>query len=185
MPLPVRTSPANGGGGGLRDIKKQRILEALARHKGHQGLASEELGISRRTLSRQLKQMREESQEQGPETLGLLSLRQQSYFRSTLDVPVKIKTLDGQEFTATCSNVSIGGMAVNDLPFEAQNYLTLQVSFPIPGLEYDIEVESEIAWCSRDGRAGIKFLKMDDASANELKRWMLQKQLEEGWTSIK
>ena len=184
MPLPVRTSPPSSGGG-LRDIKKQRILEALARHDGHQGLAAEELGISRRTLSRQLKQMREDSQQQSPEMLGLLSQRQQSYFRSTLEVPVKIKTSDGQEFTAACSNVSIGGMALNDLPLDAQNYLTLQLSFAIPGIEGEVQVESEIAWCSRDGRAGIKFLKMDDRSANELKRWMMQKQLEEGWTAVR
>ena len=184
LPMPVRPMSAPIGGG-LRDIKKQRILEALARHNGHQGLAAEELGISRRTLSRQLKQMREESQQQTPEMLGLLSLRQQSYFRSTLDVPVKIRTQDGQEFTAQCSNVSIGGMAVNDLPYEAQNYITLQLSFRIPEIDRDIQVESEIAWCSRDGRAGIKFVRMDDAVANELKKWMLQKQLEEGWTALK
>jgi hypothetical protein len=184
MPLPARSSPPSSGGG-LRDIKKQRILEALARHDGHQGLAAEELGISRRTLSRQLKQMREDSQQQSPEMLGLLSQRQQSYFRSTLEVPVKIKTADGQEFTAACSNVSIGGMALNELPLDAQNYLTLQLSFAIPGIEGELQVESEIAWCSRDGRAGIKFLKMDDRSATELKRWMMQKQLEEGWTAVR
>ncbi|HWC16338.1 MAG TPA: sigma 54-interacting transcriptional regulator [Terriglobales bacterium] len=180
LPQPPRVTTT---GGGLRDIKRQRILEALARHKGHQGLASEELGISRRTLSRQLKQMRDQAQ-QYPE-LGLLSQRQQNYFRSTLEVPIQIKTPEGQDFTATSSNVSLGGIAVNGLPLEAQNALTLKLSFKIPGVEPAIQADAEIAWCSRDGHAGIKFLKLDETSNSELRRWILQKQLEEGWTALK
>ena len=182
--IPEAPPSTNPGGGGLRDLKKQRILEALARHGGHQGLAAEELGISRRTLSRQLKSMRDEAQ-QDSESLGLLSQRQQNYFRTTLDVPVRIRTSEGQDFTATASNVSIGGMALNDLPYETQNALTLNISFRVPGLERVIQTDAEIAWCSREGHAGIKFLQMDDNSANELKRWILQKQLEEGWTALK
>lgn len=183
VPQRVTTSSA-GSGAGLRDIKRQRILEALARHKGHQGLASEELGISRRTLSRQLKQMREQAQQQNPE-LGILSQRQQNYFRSTLECPVKIRTEEGREFTASCTNVSLGGMAIHGLALEAQNAISLQLSFKIPGVQQPVQADAEIAWCSRDGHAGIKFLKMDDISAGELKRWILQKQLEEGWTALK
>src|SRR5690349_11243336 len=165
--VPQRVTTSSGsGGGGLRDIKRQRILEALARHKGHQGLASEELGISRRTLSRQLKQMREQEQQQNPE-LGILSQRQQNYFRSTLECPVKIKTEQGREFTASCANVSLGGMAIHGLPLAAQNAITLNLSFNIPGVQQPIEAEAEIAWCSRDGHAGIKFLRMDETSGGE------------------
>ena len=173
------------GGGGLREIRKQRILEALARHNGHQGLAAGELGISRRTLSRQLKVMREGSQQQGPDALGLLSQRQQNYFRSTLEVPVKVRTSDGQEFTATSTNVSIGGIALTEVPFDAQNALSLHLSFRVPGIDAIVEMPAEIAWCSRDGHAGIKFLQMTEPSATALKRWILQKQLEEGWTTLK
>jgi transcriptional regulator with GAF, ATPase, and Fis domain len=182
--FPSPSPPAASTGGGLRDVKKQRILEALGRHKGHQGLASEELGISRRTVSRQLKQMREELQQENPE-LGLLSQRQQNYFRSSLDVPVNVKTSEGQEFTGICSNVSLGGIALKGVPLEAQNALTLQLSFALPGGESTIHVEAEFAWCSRDGHAGIKFLKLSDTSAGELKRWIMQKQVEEGWTALK
>jgi c-di-GMP-binding flagellar brake protein YcgR len=156
----------------------------LARHSGHQGLASEELGISRRTLSRQLKQMREESQ-QGSDSLGVLSQRQQNYFRSTLEVPVKVKTSDGQEFLAESTNVSLGGIALKKVPFEAQNALSLRLNFKVPGIEASVQAEAEIAWCSRDGHAGIRFLQIDESCANDLKRWILQKQLEEGWTSLK
>ena len=182
IPFSLASAPPTSGG--LRDIKKQRILEALARHSGHQGLASEELGISRRTLSRQLKQMREESQ-QSSDSLGVLSQRQQNYFRSTLEVPVKVRTSDGHEFTAQATNVSLGGIALNKVPLEAQNALTFHLNFKVPGIEVPVQADAEIAWCSRDGHAGIKFVQIDEASAADLKRWILQKQLEEGWTSLK
>jgi transcriptional regulator with GAF, ATPase, and Fis domain len=182
--FPTPNSPAAPAGSGLRDVKKQRILEALGRHKGHQGLASEELGISRRTVSRQLKQMREELQRQNPE-LGLLSQRQQNYFRSALDVPVRVKTSEGQEFTGSGSNVSLGGIALKGVPLEAQNAITLQLSFALPGGGPSVQAEAEFAWCSRDGHAGIKFLKLSDTSSAELKRWIAQKQVEEGWTALK
>jgi DNA-binding NtrC family response regulator len=178
-------SPMPPGGGGLRDIKKQRILEALARHDGHQGLAAEELGISRRTLSRQLKAMREESQPANSELLGLLSQRQQNYFRSTLEVPVHVRTSEGQEFMGVSANVSIGGMALSGIPFDAQNAASLFLNFRLPDSNQNIVVEAEMAWCTREGTAGIKFVRLLENSGNELKRWMLQKQLEEGWQALK
>jgi hypothetical protein len=42
-----------------------------------------------------------------------------------------------------------------------------------------------MAWCTREGTAGIKFVRLLENSGNELKRWMLQKQLEEGWQALK
>jgi PilZ domain-containing protein len=76
-------------------------------------------------------------------------------------------------------------MAIHGLPLAAQNALTLKLSFRIPGVENSIQAEAEIAWCSRDGHAGIRFLHLNESSAAELKRWVLQKQLEEGWTALK
>ena len=183
FPIPIQAPSQSGGG--LREIRKQRILEALARHNGHQGLAADELGISRRTLSRQLKTMREESQQQGPDSLGLLSQRQQSYFRSTLEVPVRVRTSEGQEFTANSTNVSIGGIALTEVPFDAQNALSLHLSFRLPDIGETVETEAEIAWCARDGHAGIKFVRTNEPSGTVLKRWILQRQLEEGWTTLK
>jgi transcriptional regulator with PAS, ATPase and Fis domain len=177
--------PPQPGGGGLREIRKQRILEALARHNGHQGLAADELGISRRTLSRQLKTMREESIQQSPEGLGQLSQRQQNYFRNELEVAVKVRTSEGLEFTAMSKNVSAGGIQLSEVPFEAQNALSFKLSFRAPGIDTLIETEAEIAWCARDGHAGIKFVQMNESSITILRRWILQKQLEEGWTALK
>ena len=98
---------------------------------------------------------------------------------------MKVKTSDGREFTASSTNVSVGGIALNEVPLEAQNALSLHLSFRVPGIQSAIQAEAEIAWCSRDGHAGIKFSQIDDSSAGELKRWIMQKQLEEGWTALK
>jgi transcriptional regulator with GAF, ATPase, and Fis domain len=179
-PLPT-LAPAPGG---LRDVKKQRMLEALARHNGHQGLAADELGISRRTLSRQLKQLRADSQ-QSTETLGILSLRQQNYFRSTLEVTVDLKTETGFAFTTQSLNISLGGIGLLEVPIEAQNSLKIALWFPLPGTQITVSADAQICWCTRDGRAGLRFIQLDDKTTTELKRWMLQKQLEEGWTALK
>jgi hypothetical protein len=160
------------------------MLEALSRHNGHQGLAAEELGISRRTLSRQLRQLRTEGQ-QSPEVLGILSLRQQHYFRSALEVPVQVKTSDGYTFSTQCLNISLGGVGLLEVPLEAQNSLKLTLVFPLPGTNATVSAEAEICWCTRDGRAGLQFVRIDERSSTELKRWMLQRQLEEGWTALK
>jgi transcriptional regulator with GAF, ATPase, and Fis domain len=183
--FPRQEPPQSAPGSGLREIRRQRILEALARHNGHQGLAADELGISRRTLSRQLKTMREESVQQNPETLGILSQRQQNYYRATLEVPVQVSTSEGQEFTAMSKNVSAGGIQLSEVPFEAQNALLFELTFQVPGMDMPIETEAEIAWCARDGHAGIKFLQMNEASCAALKRWIQQKQVEEGWNTLK
>ncbi|HET9741550.1 MAG TPA: sigma 54-interacting transcriptional regulator [Terriglobales bacterium] len=175
--------PAPVPGAALRDIKRQRILEALTRHNGHQGMAADELGISRRTLSRQLKTMREQG-EPGNENLGQLSQRQQNYFRSTLEVPVRMKIADGREFPASSTNLSAGGIALNDVPIEVQEAGAFQLTFKLPSTNAEVHAQCDIAWCSRDGQAGIRFRHMDRNSETELKRWMLQRQIEEGWTAL-
>jgi transcriptional regulator with GAF, ATPase, and Fis domain len=189
VPVPYRpavvppSKPATTPGG-LRDVKKQRMLEALARHNGHQGLAADELGISRRTLSRQLKQLRGDSP-QNTETLGILSLRQQHYFRSTLEVTVELKTPDNFSFSTQSLNISLGGIGLLKVPMEAQNSLNIALRFLLPGTQVIVAADAEICWCTRDGRAGLRFIRLDDKTSTELKRWMLQQQLEEGWAALK
>src|SRR6185312_16727711 len=157
---------------------------ALARHNGHQGLAAEELGISRRTLSRQLKLMREQGEE-SPDSLGQLSHRQQHYFRSIVEVPVQVRTPDGAEFTAQSSNLSIGGIALAAFPAEGQQSGNVQLRFLLPGAQMEITTQAMVAWHTRDGRAGLQFAEMEERDATELKRWILQRQFEEGWTALK
>jgi transcriptional regulator with PAS, ATPase and Fis domain len=54
-PVPVvAASPLASGP--LEDLEKQAILQSLHRHKGSRTLASEELGVSLRTIQRKIKE---------------------------------------------------------------------------------------------------------------------------------
>src|SRR5205814_8677902 len=99
----------------LDDMEKQAILRALERVGGHQGMAADQLGISRRTLSRKLKQYHLESATQpAPAPLGKLSEFEQQYFRARLDVPGQIVSDDAQ-LTCKVLNVSAGGVAIDGI----------------------------------------------------------------------
>src|SRR4051812_49319156 len=69
--------------GDLDEMERRMIMQALGRHGGDQGKAADQLGISRRTLSRKLKAYALEGGEGEPETerpLGKLSIEQKNCF---------------------------------------------------------------------------------------------------------
>ena len=64
------------------------IMQALSKHAGDQGKAADQLGISRRTLSRKLKAYALEGGEaeiEAERPLGKLSLEQKNCFRAVLE----------------------------------------------------------------------------------------------------
>ena len=68
--------------GNLDSVEEQMIIRALERSGGHRGQAADRLGISRRTLSRKLKEYNINiSAGEGIDALGLISLEQQKFFR--------------------------------------------------------------------------------------------------------
>ena len=182
-PTASASGPANGQPDvtALDDMEKNAILRTLERVGGHQGMASEQLGISRRTLSRKLKQYNLESVAQpsvGP--LGTLSGTEQQYFRATVDVPVQITTPDGQ-LVGKALNVSAGGIALDAIrdPLRLVNGFT--VRFDLPGNGGCIETKAQLVWAEPQGRAGVRFVDIVPDARDRLNRWLLQKQKEEGW----
>jgi hypothetical protein len=101
----------------LGDLEKQTILSVLQRTGGHQGLAAQQLGISRRTLSRKLKQYNTsvERRQSAPSALGKMASEQQQCFRAALETGVHIRTSSGREFHADMVNVSSGGVCVQGI----------------------------------------------------------------------
>jgi transcriptional regulator with GAF, ATPase, and Fis domain len=168
---------------GLDGMERQLIIKALARTGGHQGKAAAELGISRRTLSRKLRQYRLEQDPQLPSgELGELSREQQYSYRATLNVPATIRTGRGKEFSVTALNVSCGGMGVLGIeePFQCQG--ALQVRFQLPNGQ-PIEATARIVWADLGHRAGVQFLEIAPKIHHELQRWVKAKQQEEGWSA--
>ncbi len=164
----------------LDDMEKQAILRALDKMNGHQGLAAELLGISRRTLSRKLKLYSIQRQALGESPLGRLGGSEQHYFRATLDLPVFLSTPDG-EFTARALNVSAGGMALDGIAKPLQLSSGFKLRFTLPDTLETIETDARMVWADPEGKTGIRFVDFHDESQARLKSWLKERQLEEGW----
>jgi DNA-binding NtrC family response regulator len=176
---PVVSAPS----GALDDLEREAIFKALQRTHNHQGMAAELLGISRRTLSRKLKQYR--SQGEAESALGLLSPELEQQFRARIEVPVQI-TLGDATTTAASLNISRKGIAVEGLPqpFKTASVTGgLRLEFTLPGGVL-VQARGEIVWADVEGRAGIQFSEILPAAKDELQAWLAQKQREEGWTSV-
>ncbi|MGZ4822707.1 MAG: sigma 54-interacting transcriptional regulator, partial [Terriglobales bacterium] len=149
----ARVVPSNGITA-LDDMEKQAILRTLAQVGGHQGQAANQLGISRRTLSRKLKHYSiQESQDQ---SLGKLAGSEQHYFRANMDLPVFISSEDS-EFAARALNVSVGGMALDGIANPLQLSAGFKLRFTLPDTAHVIETEARMVWADPQGRTGIRF----------------------------
>ena len=165
----------------LAEIERQTIVKVLASTSGHQGQAAEQLGISRRTLSRKLKQYKIDAERRSSNPLGTLGGEQQSYFRAALDVPVSIHTKFGKELSVRSVNLAAGGLAVSGLVNPLNCSGDLEVRFTMPeGLA--VEATGRIAWADVRGKAGIRFTEIDSTLVAKLQQWIADKQQEEGWT---
>jgi len=172
---------------GLEELERRAILTALARNNGHQGLAAEQLGISRRTLSRKLKQYKIEMEAEpaddtggAPARLGSLSEEQQECYRVTSETTVQVRAQNGAQIQAKSLNISAGGVAVSgvDTPFKFTGPLEVEMTLPDGP---PIHVQGELAWADVYGKAGIRFKTMDPATRTKFKDWLRRKQTEEGW----
>ncbi len=180
--VPVEAPPAKSSAA-LEDLERDAIIKALQRTGGHQGQAAQSLGISRRTLSRKLKQYRDQSNNEFP--IGVLGPEVQEQFRAAVQLPVKV-TAGSETNTFTSINVSRGGVAVEGVsqPFQtAAGSGNLEVEFTLPNTVV-VRAQGNIVWADVQGRAGIHFSKIARESRDGLKEWLTQKQREEGWTPV-
>ncbi|HEU5452235.1 MAG TPA: sigma 54-interacting transcriptional regulator [Terriglobales bacterium] len=172
----------NGSASKLDDIEKNAILQTLQGVGGHQGMAAEKLGISRRTLSRKLKQYHLDSEAAGPgaEPLGTLSEAEQRYYRARVDVPAQLRTAEG-EFEARITNISKGGVALDGIrtPFRLAGAFDMR--FVLPGSGVTIESKCQLVWAEPQGRAGVHFVDLPATLQVSINRWLKQMQRDEGW----
>jgi len=130
----------------------------------HRGQAAAQLGISRRTLSRKLREHGLSlARPAARVALGSLSDGQRQCFRAETKFPLSLVTAEGEELTCTAANLGAGGMAVEGLPIVLSYQSGLRVRFRIPNSEMSVEVLARLAWVGRDGRAGIAFTDVSPA----------------------
>jgi transcriptional regulator with GAF, ATPase, and Fis domain len=175
------SAPAAEFRGSLEEMEERSILRALAENGGNQVLAARQLGISDRTLRRKLAKYKQGKVDSG-DALGGMSPQQQRYFRLSMALPVTL-TVDGEHLDATTVNISAGGLAIRtDTPLPSFQLST--VSFVLPATTFAIETEATLAWRGPDGTAGLNFVQLHPAHERELKKWLAERLMAEGWVEM-
>ncbi|MGD0567411.1 MAG: sigma 54-interacting transcriptional regulator [Candidatus Sulfotelmatobacter sp.] len=168
--------------GNLDSMEEQMIIRALERSGGYRSQAAEQLGISRRTLSRKLKEYNiNVNPGEGANSLGFISLEQQKFFRARIQISVALKNQHGDEAQVQGVNLSTGGMGLDGLKEPMKFTGLLDVSFPLPDSETVFRAKARIVWFGGEGRVGLRFAVIDPALFEQLQHWSNNKMKDEGW----
>src|SRR5208282_1027064 len=112
-----RTASAATGAvplGNLENMEEQMIIRALEQTGGHRAQAADYLGISRRTLSRKLREYQiDVPAGKAAAKLGVISEEQQKFFRAKVNLSVTLKNPHGKELQVQAVNLSTGGMGLD------------------------------------------------------------------------
>jgi transcriptional regulator with AAA-type ATPase domain len=161
----------------------QAIQKALADAGGHRGQAAVQLGISRRTLSRKLRDLKlSSSRAATPVVLGSLSDEERQHFRATIRVAATLTTRDGVELTCSTNNLGASGMGLEGLTTVLGFRSQVKVRFQFPDAHVPVEAAATLAWADKQGGAGIIFTDLSTETRHEINRWLYQQMAEEGWS---
>ena len=168
--------------GNLENMEEQMIIQALEQTGGHRTQAAEQLGISRRTLSRKLREYGIDSNVgDGSAPLGIISQEQQKFFRAKVSIPVTLRNGNGKETQAQAINLSTGGMGLDSVNDPVGFGGVLDVSFLLPESETVMHAKGRLVWADVGGRAGLRFVVIEPALFQELQHWTNEKMKNEGW----
>ncbi len=168
--------------GNLENMEEQMIIRALEQTGGHRAQAAEQLGISRRTLSRKLREYEiAVPAGDGSAKLGVISADQQKFFRSKVNLSVTLRNAQGKELQVQAVNLSTGGMGL-DVVSDPTGFAGLvDVSFLLPESETVIQAKGRLVWADAGGRAGLRFVVVEPALFEQLQHWTNRKMKDEGW----
>jgi len=168
--------------GNLDSMEEQMIIKALERTGGQRTLAAEQLGISRRTLSRKLKEYNIAfAPGDRNAALGFISNDQQKFFRARVETPVTIRNAQGEEIQVQGINLSTGGMGLDGIKEPLRFAGLLDVSFILPDSDVRFQAKARLMWIGDEGRVGIRFAVIEPALFEQLQHWTNRKMKEEGW----
>jgi PAS domain S-box-containing protein len=181
---PTATTHASGAVplGNLENMEEQMIIRALEQTGGHRAQAAEQLGISRRTLSRKLREYEiDVPAGEGSAKLGTISQEQQKFFRAKVNLSVTLKNAHGKELQVQAVNLSTGGMGLDVVSDPAGFAGLVDVSFLLPESETVIQAKGRLVWADAGGRAGLRFVVVEPARFEQLQHWTNRKMKDEGW----
>lgn len=165
----------------LAKLEQEAIQQALNSSGGHQGQAAERLGISRRTLSRRLREVKKKTRDQDGNLLGTLSREQKHCFRADGEFPVLVRWANGQ---ASCIATNLSKSGVGLQKFDPRLYgqdRSIDIAISLPN-GVTIQATGTVMWSRADGKAGVKFTHLEAASEHHLDDWITGKIAEEGWS---
>jgi hypothetical protein len=166
----------------LESMEEQMILKALERTGGQRTQAAEQLGISRRTLSRKLKEYNINfAPGETTPSLGFISNEQQKFFRARVEIAVRLANAQGEEVEVSGVNLSTGGMGLSGVKEPLRFAGMLDVSFDLPESTIRFQAKARLMWVGDEGRVGIRFVVIEPALFEELQHWTNRKMKEEGW----
>jgi hypothetical protein len=157
------------------------IIRALEQTGGHRAQAAERLGISRRTLSRKLREYEIDVTSGDGSKLGFISEDQQKFFRAKVNVSVTLKNAHGKELQVQAVNLSTGGMGLDAVADPGGFAGLVDVSFLLPDSETVIHAKGRLVWADAGGRAGLRFVVIEPALFEKLQHWTNRKMKDEGW----
>ena len=169
--------------GNLENMEEQMIIRALEQTGGRRAQAAEQLGISRRTLSRKLREYGIDSPAggDGSAPLGMISQEQQKFFRAKVSLPVTLRNANGKELQVQAINLSTGGMGLDAVSDPGGFAGLLDVSFLLPDSETMMQAKGRLVWADVGGRAGLRFIVIEPVLFQQLQHWTNQKMKNEGW----
>jgi len=168
--------------GNLENMEEQMIIRVLEQTGGHRGQAAERLGISRRTLSRKLREYEIGApSSDGSAKLGVISQEQQKFFRAKVNLSVTLKNTHGKELQVHAVNLSTGGMGLDAVSDPTGFAGLVDVSFLLPESETVIQAKGRLVWTEAGGRAGLRFVVVEPALFEQLQHWTNRKMKDEGW----
>jgi transcriptional regulator with PAS, ATPase and Fis domain len=168
--------------GDLDNMEEQMIIRALEQTGGHRAQAAERLGISRRTLSRKLREYEIDTRgADASSKLGVISEDQQKFFRAEVNVSVTLKNAQGKELLVQAINLSTGGMGLDVVNDPAGFAGLVDVSFLLPDSEIVMQAKGRLVWAEAGGRAGLRFVVIEPALFEQLQHWTNRKMKDEGW----
>ena len=95
------------------------------------------------------------------------------YHRSSLEVPVALKSKSEGASTASLVNLSQNGMQVI-AETQPRKAAPMQVSFELPGLQSKWNAQAEVVWQDDSGHMGLRFVKVAPRQQRALQLWLAQ-----------
>jgi DNA-binding response OmpR family regulator len=105
---------------------------------------------------------------------GFVTREQRRHLRHNVELPVRIIPSPRQAFDCQARNISEGGICFHPSR-ELNPKQTVSVHFELPEMQHLFEAKGEIVWVTEDGRAGMRFLQLQNPHPHKLRGWLNRK----------